>query len=242
MDQLINNVEETSERPTFEMLPTNILIKIFSYLPPADVLLMHHVNNLCRAVLKMDLRFMKEGLSKVAIRNFGGEDKMNFRSKRHTVYVQLEGIRLILRFLRIFWREIIVINISNLRSNEFWQEIVFSYIIEYRRAQVVNLTICYLTIDFDFPIQSFDNVLCIRFKSCYFSSYLSNISSLFPNAKNVEFLKMNDIEDATLHKIINFSLPKLQYMKISPLSISRSLFDLMKLLNPHVYFGYHDKN
>lgn len=57
MDLVQDNMEETTEESTFETLPVEILIKIFSFLPPAEALTMYDVSKRCRDVLAMDLRF-----------------------------------------------------------------------------------------------------------------------------------------------------------------------------------------
>lgn len=240
MDLLHDNMEETAEESTFETLPVEILIDIFSFLPPAEALKMYDVSKRCRDVLAMDLRFGPD-LNKITIRNFGGEDKMSFRRKKRINYAHLEGIGFILRFLRVFWHKILVIHVGCLGSDVIWQKIVFWYIIEYRRSEIINLSFSYLSTDFDFEIQPFEKVVCFRVKSCYLSTYLSNISSLFPNVKNVEFLEANVIEDMAIHKIIRFSLPRLRYMRVSPQTFSKIYFELMQILNPHVFYGYHDR-
>lgn len=242
MADLNNSMKEVAEDLKFDTLPPEILLKIYSYLPPADALMMSDVNKTCRGILQKDLRFKRESFNKVALKNFEGENKIISRRKKGVNYTQIQGINFILRFLRVFWHDLIVLHVNYSKCSKVWQKIVFSYIIKYRRKQLINFSIVNLTVNLDFPVESFDKVSCIRFKFCYFSTYLSNISILFPNAKNVEFLKVNDFEDRALSKIVWFTLPKLCYMKVSPSSISKNCFELMRMLNPRVFFGYHDRD
>lgn len=241
MDLLKNNMEGVSEELKFDALPSEVLLEIYSHLSPADALQMFEVNKRCRDILKKDLRFQSASLRNVSLRNFNGEEKMTLKMKRHVKYICIEGIRLILRFLRIYWNELLVVHISCYQTSPFFQFVVYTYIVEYRRDQIKNLSISFLTYEPNLPIRPFRNLISVRFKACHFSNYLSRISELFPYALNIEFLKFNDFDEGALLRIIRSTFPYLRYMRVSPYSLTKIQLTLLELLNPHVFFGYHDR-
>lgn len=241
MELVNNNTEAVTEGLKFDALPSEVLLKIYSHLPPADALQMFDVNKRCRAILKKDLRFYPANLCNVSLRNFSGEEKMTHKMKKHVRYTCIEGIRLILRFLRVYWNELIVVHVSCYQAPDFFQFIVYVHVVEYRRDQIRNLSLSFITYEPNLPIKPFKNLISVRFKACHFSNYFSHISELFPHALNVELLKFNDFNGEALSRIIRSSYPNLRYMRVSPYSLSRTQLSLLELLNPHVFFGYHDR-
>lgn len=241
MDQMNDVTEESADDIKFDTLPSEILLHIYSFLPLAEVLTMFDVNKRCRNILKKDIRFYGNNFSRVSLKDFDCKNEMIFRRKRNINYVCIKGVQLILRFLRVYWHELRVIHISSAFSNELWQTIIYSYVEAYRREQIRNFSMSFFTAQLKLPIRSFDNLVSVRFRSCYLSDYLSNISRLFPNLKNIEFLRINCFEKRAYDKIIRTSYNNLLYMRLSPHTFTENQVALMKLFNPRVFFGYHDK-
>lgn len=241
MDQLPDMMEEGASEIEFNTLPPEIVLHIYSFLPLDDVLTMFDVNKRCRGILQTDLGFLKNDFSRVSLKDFGNNNELIFRRKRNINYVCIKGVRVILRFLRVYWDEIRVIHLSCAYCHERWQMIIYNYIEEYRRTQIKNLSMSFFTAQINLPIRSFDNLTSVRFRSCYFCDYLSYIPNLFPKIKNIEFLKLNCFERRALYRVIRISYAHLVYMRVSPYSFTENQFALMKCLNPNVFFGYHDK-
>lgn len=224
----------------FDELPDLIILKIYSKLEIHDAFTMYDVNQRCRAVLLLDLRLNNKILSRIFIRNLDGDNKMTLVCKKNVLGVKIEGFRFILRFLRAFWKEITLISLESSFIRECWQKTVFKYIVKYRRDQLKNLSISYFSADLDFPIPPFNNIIFLRFNSCHFFNCFSHISVSFPNVKHIKFVNNNVFEDQALRNIIVCKYPKLLYMKMSTLSFTKYQYSIIRVMNPHVFFGFHN--
>lgn len=125
-----------TDRSTFtglSDLPIELHLKIYSFLPLSDLITMWDVNEYFRAVMMLDLRLQRRSFfSTVVLKHFHRKNNCDFRVlKDSTEYVRVEGLSMILRFIRIFRLDICHLIINFTRANEFRQQIIFGQAVNF---------------------------------------------------------------------------------------------------------------
>lgn len=128
--------------PVFDNFCTELLNKVFSFLPTADLFTMYDVSKRFRAIMNMDERvnhlfIKKEGFnlekyfkdSRIYITNLSEDSSIEFYKQDGDNIVQIEGLAMALRYLRIFKRKKIVhLNINFFNASREGCIHLFNYI------------------------------------------------------------------------------------------------------------------
>lgn len=183
---------ETNSRVLTD-LPVEILRKILSFLEKGELIVLADVNQLMRNIVKTDVE-LESVVRSVA---FGSIDSEGTSTQMLLNHIEIYGLRLILRFIRIFGEEIEILFISNKGAYEQMCLRVMRQVEKYAtNVRVLGLhDVCYdLSRGFS---RSFKTVKELTFKRCTISRSLCSISLHFPNLEKLRFFSVNCFESTS---------------------------------------------
>lgn len=223
----------------FSRLPVEVIGKILSHLDFIDLIKMWDVNKKLREVIVNDKRLYHVLNRKLGAINIDGHDRSRYKHvNKRGGYLAIEGARSILRYMRIFNKniEVVFINFKNCRI--FMQQAVLLQLFKYCRVKLSYLALKNLScpvIYEDPPI--FENVTHLDFHSCYVSPSFCKLPMFFPHVRILNFLKRNEFHEP---KQVVQTYKHLQIMKVSPLSLNRSWYTILGIYNYRTFFRYVD--
>lgn len=188
-----------------------ILFKIFSYLPLSDLFTMCDVSKLFRSLMINDNRVRhlfeesyrnthKIGLSrkidyslvKIYIRNLGSDNSLEFFRRDDESVVEIEGISMALRFIRIFGRKFKHLDIDCFCSCENHCEGLFEYVKKYVRG-ITDLFVSNLVYD-KLQVPRISKITRLFITSCYIPSSFGKFNRRFPQLQGLYFFGSNVFE------------------------------------------------
>lgn len=154
---------------------------------------------------------------------------------RHGNEIDLNGMKMILKFLRHFGDELYFINCNFYGASEEQVFTVFTYITRYC-TNLRKLYFGYLRHSLSYSLRrTFDQVTELFFLNCRLDKELCNLAIHFPRVREISFYERNEFQN--LDRVV-VTYPHLRRMIIESASIDILSVALLKAINPGADIAY----